>query len=106
MAKSKAPTSHDAQVLINLYDLRREPVMRAARNFRVSDFCPANDDEFKAVLLGYGTEPNAFMRQVLTYWDMASAMVLQGAVNEELFFQANTEPYFLFAKFGEYLPTA
>ena len=46
------------------------------------------------------------MRQVLTYWDMASAMVLQGAVNEDLFFGTNSEPYFLFAKFGRYIPEA
>lgn len=102
----KKPTAQDAQVIMQLYDLRREPVMRAARKFMVSEFWPRNYEEFKAVLTGYGTEHNAFMRQVLTYWDMASAMVLQGAVNEDLFFETNSEPYFLFAKFGRYIPEA
>ena len=106
MAKGKKATAHDAQFLIQLYDLRREPVMRAARKFVVSEFWPQNYDELKAVVTGYGTEPNAFFRQVMTYWNMVAAMVLRGAVNEELFFETNTEPYFLWAKFGEYIPQA
>ena len=99
-------TAHDAQTIIQLYDLRRDPVMRTARKFMVSEFWPQSYDEFKAVLLGYGTEHNAYMRQVLTYWDMAAAMVLQGAISEELFFATNSEPYFLFTKFGSFLPQA
>ena len=103
MAKAKA---EDARVILKLYDLHREPVMRAARKFVVSEFWPQNYDEFKAVVTGYGTEPNAWFRQVLTYWNMAAAMVLQGAVNEELFFATNNESYFLWAKFGDYIPQA
>jgi hypothetical protein len=102
----KTPTSQDAQVIMQLYDLRRDPVMRTARKFMVTEFWPQSYDEFKAVLTGYGTEQNAYLRQVLTYWDMAAAMVLQGAVNEELFFATNSEPFFLFTKFGAYLPQA
>lgn len=104
MAKEKKATAQDAQIILHLYELRGEAVMRAARKFMVSEFWPQNYDEFKAVLTGYGTEQNAYLRQVLTYWDMAAAMVVQGAVHEELFFQSNNEPYFLWAKFGEYLP--
>ncbi len=102
----KKPTTQDAQLILQLYDLRREPVLRAARKFMVSEFWPRNYDEFKAVLLGYGTEHNAYLRQALTYWDMACAMVLEGAVNEQLFFQTTAEPYFLYVKFGGYLPQA
>lgn len=104
MAKGKKATAQDAQIIIQLYDLRREAIMRAARKFMVSEFWPQTYADFKAVLTGYGTDHNAFMRQVLTYWDMAAAMVVQGAVSEELFFRTNSEPYFLWAKFGEYIP--
>jgi hypothetical protein len=100
MARAKA---EDAELILKMYDLRREPVMRAARKYVVSEFWPQNYDEFKAVITGYGTEPNAWFRQVLTYWNMVAAMVLRGAVNEQLFFETNTEPYFLWAKFGEYI---
>ena len=104
MAKGKKATARDAQVLIQLYDLRREPVMRAARKFMVSEFWPQNFDEMKALMLDFGSERNAFARQCLSYWDMAAAMVLHGAVDENLFFATNGEPYFLFAKFGQFLP--
>lgn len=103
---AKKATAQDAQIVMQLYDLRREPVMRAARKFMVSEFWPQSYEEFKAVLTGYGTEHNAYLRQVLTYWDMACVMVLQGALNEELFFQTTSEPYFLYVKFGAWLPQA
>jgi hypothetical protein len=106
MAKSKKAIAQDAQLILQLYDLRREPVMRAARKFIVSEFWPQNYEEFKAVVTGYGTEPNAFFRQVMTYWNMVAAMVLRGAVNEQLFFETNGEPYFLWAKFGDYIAQA
>src|SRR5215475_4604188 len=100
MGKQKKASAKDAQVVIQLYDLRREPVMRAARKFMVSEFWPQNFEEFKTLMLEFGSERNAFARQCLTYWDMAAAIVLHGAVNEELFHATNVEPYFLFAKYG------
>jgi hypothetical protein len=103
MAKVKA---EDAQVILQIYDLRREPVMRAARKYVVSELWPQNYEEFKAVVTGYGTEPNAWFRQVMTYWNMVAAMVLRGAVNEQLFYETNSEPYFLWAKFGDYIAQA
>jgi hypothetical protein len=103
---AKKATAHDAQVLMQLYDLRRDPVMRAARKFMTTEFWPQSYEEFKTVLTGYGAEQNAYLRQVLTYWDMAAAMVLHGAIHEELFVDANSEPFFLYAKFGPYLPQA
>jgi hypothetical protein len=103
---AKRPNATDAQLILQLYNLRREPVMRAARKYVVSEFWPQNYDEFKAVVIGYGTEPNAFFRQVMTFWNMAAALVLRGAVNEQLFFETNNEPYFLWAKFGDYIAQA
>ena len=104
MSKDKKASAKDAQVLMQLYDLRREPVMRLARKFMVSEFWPQSYEEFKGLMLDFGSEGNAFARQCLTYWDMAAAMVLHGAVDEELFHATNGEPYLLFAKFGQYLP--
>jgi hypothetical protein len=104
MSKDKKASAKDAQVLIQLYDLRREPVMRQARKFMAFEFWPQHYDEFKALFMDLGSERNSWARQCLTYWDMAAAMVLQGAVSEDLFYAANGEPYFLFAKYGHYLP--
>ena len=102
----KKPTTNDAQLIMQLYELRTDPVMRAARKFIVGEFWPQNHDEFKNMMTSFGTEQNAWFRQVLTYWNMAAAMVLQGAINEELFYATNGEPYFLWAKFGQYIPQA
>lgn len=104
MAKGKKAAAQDAQTLIQLYDLRREPGMRAARKFMSSEFWPQNAGEFMAIFAEFGSERNSWARQCLTYWDMAAAMVLHGAVHEDLFFAANGEPFFLFAKFGSFLP--
>jgi hypothetical protein len=103
---AKKPNASDAQLILQIYNLRREPVMRVARKFVTAEFWPQNYEEFKSVLTAYGTEPNAWFRQVLTYWNMVAAMVLRGTLNEELFFDCNGEPYFLWAKFGEYIPQA
>lgn len=103
MAKAK---TEDAKIILEIYDLRRETVMRAARKYVVSEFWPQNYEEFKAVITGYGTEQNAFFRQVMTFWNMVAALVLRGAVNEQLFFETNNEPYFLWAKFGGYIAQA
>jgi hypothetical protein len=104
MPTSKKATAADAQTLMQLYDLRRDATLRAARKYMVSDFWPQSYDEFRGVMFDFGSERNAFARQCLTYWDMAAAMVLHGTIHEDLFFAANAEPYFLFAKFGPYLP--
>ncbi|MBZ5522307.1 MAG: hypothetical protein LAP21_08720 [Acidobacteriia bacterium] len=102
MAKGKKATAQDAQALMQLYDLRRDPALRAARKF-MAEFWPQNGDEFKALFREFGSERNSWARQCLTYWDMAAAMVLHGAIQEDLFFAVNGEPFFLFAKFGHYL---
>lgn len=101
--KSSKATAQDAELILKLYDLRREAVMRKARNFMATEFWPQNYDQFKAVLSAFGTEQNAWMRQVWTYWDMAAAMVLKGAINEDLFFETSGEPYFYYAKFKPFI---
>ena len=106
MASKKKPTPQDAQLILQLYDLRREAVMRKARTFLISEFWPASYDDFKAVSLAFGTEHNAYLRQVITYWETAAIMVLDGIINEDLFFKTNGEPYFLWAKYKAFVPQA
>ena len=106
MASKSKPTAQDSQLILQLYDLRREAVMRKARAFLTTEFWPSSYDEFKAILGAFGTEHNAYMRQVLSFWSMAAAMVLEGTINENLFFQSNGEPYFLWAKYKEFVPQA
>lgn len=96
-------TPADAEIILRLYDLRREPVMRQARAWVVGEFWPASADEYFETVYNAADPHSAFIRQVLTYWEMAAAMVLHGAVSAELFVDCNAEGFFLLAKFAPIL---
>lgn len=81
----KNPTAADAQVILQLYDLRREAEMRKARSWWFASFWPQSADDFMKVMNAVGTTENAWLRQVMGYWEMAAAIAVQGAVNQELF---------------------
>jgi hypothetical protein len=96
-------TPADAEIILKLYALRTEAEMRKARAWMTGEFWPATADEFFAVSSNAGDPHNAWLRQVLTYWEMAAAMVLHGAVSAELFVDCNAEGFFLLAKFSSIL---
>jgi hypothetical protein len=96
-------TPADAEIILKLYDLRRETVMRQARAWVTGEFWPATVDEYFAVAMNPTDPHNAFVRQVIGYWEMAAAMVLHGAVSAELFVDCNAEGFFLLAKFAHIL---
>jgi hypothetical protein len=102
---SKKATATDAQLIMQLYDLRREPEMRKARNWWVGEFWPRSADDFLKVSGAMGTQENNWLRQVGGYWSMASAFVLQGALHEELFIQpaVSGEMMFVYAKVQPFL---
>ena len=96
-------TPADAEIILKLYELRTEPVMREARAWITGEFWPKTAEEFFAVAGNPADPHNAYFRQVTTYWEMAAAMVLHGAVSAELFFDCNGEGFFLLAKFAPIL---
>jgi hypothetical protein len=102
---AKKATSADAQVIMRLYDLRREPEMRKARNWWFTDFWPNSADDFIKVAMAMGTQENNWLRQVGGYWGMAASFVLSGAVNQDLFLQpaVSGEMFFVFAKIRPFL---
>ena len=95
--------SGDAQIILKLYELRTEAVMREARAWIAGHFWPKTVEEFYAVYENPGDPHNPWLRQVITYWEMAAAMVLHGAVSAELFVDCNGEGFFLLAKFAPIL---
>jgi hypothetical protein len=101
----KKATANDAQLVLKLYDLRREPEMRKARNWFTTEFWPLNADDVVKVASAFPSQENAWMRQVGGYWDMAASLVLQGALHEELFLQPGIsgEMFFIFAKVYPFL---
>ena len=98
-------TAKDAELIMQLYNLRREPEMRKAREWWMIKFWPMCADDFTQHAFAMGTPENNWIRQVGSYWSMASAFVLSGALNADLFLQpANSgEMYFLFAKVHPFL---
>ncbi len=102
MATSKKATAADVQVILELYDLRREPEMRKARNW-FAGFMPQNADEAIKVLNNFGAPENAWFRQVTSYWDMVASFYLRGAVNQELLLDNCGEMVFIYAKLSPYI---
>ncbi len=92
-------TPADAEIILKLYELRTEAVMRQARAWMGGEFWPATAEEFFAVAENPADPHNAWFRQVITYWEMAAALVLHGAVSAELFVDCNGEGFYLLAKF-------
>ena len=100
---SSLATPADAGIILKLYELRREEVMRKARAWVVGEFWPAAADEYFAIMSNAADPHNAWLRQVISYWEMAAAMVLHGAVSAELFVDCNGEGFFLLGKFAPML---
>jgi hypothetical protein len=90
-------TATDAELILKLYDLRREEVMREARKF-MGGFSPKTLEDLFAVTRAGATQENAYWRQVTSFWDMAAALVLHGTIDADLFLDTNGEPFFLLAK--------
>jgi hypothetical protein len=101
----KKATAADAEAILKLYDLRREAEMRKARDFVGIQFWPESADEFVQIAMDMGSQHSAWLRQVGSYWNMAAAMALAGAINADLFLEPNCsgEMYFVFAKVKPFL---
>ncbi len=97
--ESQIATFEDATLILKLYDLRREAVLRKARHWLLFEFHPKTAEEFLAIARGSGVEENAYYRQVISYWEMAASLVLHGAVKADLFLDSNGEGLFIYAKF-------
>ncbi|MGB0065161.1 MAG: hypothetical protein WBP85_12010 [Terracidiphilus sp.] len=96
-------TPADAEIILKLYELRTEALMRQARAWMGGEFWPTTVEEFVAVAENPADPHNAWFRQVITYWEMAAALVLHGAVSAELFVDCNGEGFYLLAKFAPIL---
>ncbi len=99
--RNGAPTPADAEIVLKLYELRREPVMRASRETLLRWF-PGSYDEL-AGLADFGSEHNAAFRQVTSYFEMAFGLARRGAVHPELLMDWCGEGIFLYAKLEPFL---
>lgn len=90
------PTHHDAELILKLYELRREDRMRKARNW-LAGYKAGTLAEHQAACPP-GSEQDASFRMVTSYWDMAASFVTSGALNQELFLHSGGELLFIWTK--------
>jgi hypothetical protein len=84
------PTYDDANLLLRLYELRREDKMRQARQWFLFEFKPGAWSQIREGIFS-GEEQDNYLRMVVTYWDMVCALVKQGVLNKDLFYSTNGE---------------
>ena len=85
----------EAGLILKLYELRREDTMRKARDWYFREFNPQSMADFNNAMFG---EHSGHLRMVVSYWDMAAALVNDGAISLELFNDSNGEHVGVFAK--------
>jgi hypothetical protein len=90
----------EADLILKLYDLRREPTMRIARDYFFRDFNPESMTDISNVLMG---EHSGHLRMVVSYWDMAAALVNHGAIDVQFFNDTNGEHFGVFTKMEPFL---
>ena len=88
-----------AELIMKLYDLRREEVMREARNWFFT-FNPESVEHLQRTAMG---EHGAYFRMVTTYWDMACSLVTNGAIDEQMFNDANAEHVAVYSKIEPFI---
>jgi len=91
----------DANLILRLYELRREETMRRARSWFLTNFNPQSIQDIFAVVAG--DEHSADFRMVASYWDMAATFVNYGAIDEQMFNDINTEHIAVYAKLQPFL---
>ena len=96
------PDHHDATIIMELYDLRREGVMREARAVIASRFRPANVEEATAILK-QDHPLNGALRQVVSYWEMVYGMMKWGILHPAYALESNGEGMVVYAKIEPYL---
>jgi hypothetical protein len=95
-----ATSADSANLILKLYELRREETMRKARDFMLG-FDPRSVEDYMAVMMGPN---NAYVRQVTSYWEMAAAFVNEGVIDAKLFDESNGEHIVVFGKVEAILP--
>ena len=85
----------EAGLILKLYELRREETMRKARDWYFREFNPQSMTDFNNAIFG---GQSGHLRMVISYWDMAAALVNDGAISVELFNNCNGEHIGVFSK--------
>jgi len=91
------PSSDDVSLILHLYELRRDPELRRARAYMLSEFAAKTWEEVRRHYLT-GDEVDRHLRMATSYWEMVAAFVNRGLLNEELFFDTHGEDIVIWKK--------
>ena len=93
-------TPQDAELVLKLYDLRREAEMRKARAWIAAEFWPNSFEDYMKVMGDMASDGNRWVRQVISFWEMAAGLAVHGAINQELFLEPSVsgEMFFVYTK--------
>jgi hypothetical protein len=91
------PTYEQVNLMLRLYELRREPKLREARDRILTDFFPQSIEEAKEELT-LGSDKNTAFRMAVSYWEMVAGIANRGLIDEELLFESTIEPWIVFEK--------
>jgi len=99
-------TAQDAELILKLYDLRRESEMRKARNWFAAEFWPNTFDDYMKIMGDMGSDGNRWIRQVVSFWEMAASLAVHGSIDQELFLEPSVsgEMFFFYTKLKPILP--
>jgi len=95
-------TYDEVNLMLRLYDMRREPRLRQARSWFVEHFHPVAPDEMEKY--PQGGEENTYIRMVMSYWEMVASIVNRGLINDELFFESNGEIWVVWDRMRSIVP--
>src|SRR6201998_3367374 len=98
------PTYDEVNLMLRLYDMRREARLRQARSWFLDHFHPMSPDEMTEKYAP-GTDEYNNIRMVISYWDMVARIVNRGLINDELFFESNGEIWVVWDRIRSIVPT-
>ena len=100
---TKTATYDDVGLILRLYDMRREARLREGRAWFTGNFKPKTMEE-ATKLLPPGSNENASLRMVVTYWEMVASFITSGVLNQDLFFQSGRELLFVWERIRDLVP--
>lgn len=92
----------DVELILKLYELRRDPLMRNARDWYFQQFQPASAQEIVGLMLS-GLDQSRYYRMITSYWNMAASFVGNGGIDEQMFNDANGEHLGVFARIEPFI---
>jgi hypothetical protein len=101
----RKPTSADAELLLHLYEIRREPQLRAARKWFLTEFKPTGWGDIKSRYLSHSDEDRWF-RMTVSYWEMVGSLVHHGTLHAELFFEHTGEDIVTWERCADWVSAA